>query len=106
MADPTRLLVNEVGNGSGWLGLVTRWAGTRDALGSRAMVRTEAGQEVWRRVATDGSFASSGDPRVLWGLGSAERVEALEVRWLDGSRSRYRNVDAGAYLVVPGPGGD
>jgi hypothetical protein len=107
VADPTRLLVNEVGQEASWLGLVTRLGsarayGMRDALGSRGMMRTVTGTQVWRRIATDGSFASANDPRVLWGAGGDE-PSAVEIRWLGGLRTRLEDVPSNVYLVVPSP---
>ena len=37
-----------------------------------------------RRAATDGSYASASDPRVLVGLGDAPEVTEVRVTWPDG----------------------
>ena len=44
-------------------------------IGPRNLVRTRDG---------GGSYLSASDPRVHFGLGGAERVDALEVRWPSG----------------------
>jgi len=102
-AGPARLLVNEVGHQRNWLGLTTSAVGTRDALGSRAMAETTTGTQVWRRISTDGSFASSADPRVLFGLDRTASPCALEVRWANGATSRFLGVPPDHYLAVVQP---
>jgi hypothetical protein len=71
------LLVRAVESGSG-----------RDSYGARVTVRTEDRRWVgW--VNPGQSYLCSHDPRVHFGLGSAERVKEVEVLWPDGSRERF-----------------
>jgi hypothetical protein len=86
---PLRLLINEGGNRNPWLGL--RLVGTpagaraeRDMTGARVEVRRKGVPSLWRRAATDGSYASASDPRVLVGLGDASEVTGVRVVWPDG----------------------
>jgi hypothetical protein len=86
---PLRLLVNESGNRNPWLGLrlIGKPPGAkaeRDMLGARVEVRRKNAPSLWRRVATDGSYASANDPRVLVGLGDASEVTGVRVLWPDG----------------------
>ena len=63
---PARLLLNEVGNRSHWLGLKLLGSGAqRDMLGARVAV-TARGETRWRHVRTDGSYASAHDPACWW----------------------------------------
>ena len=65
----------------------------RDGVG--AVVAVEAGGRV--RVAArfgGGSFQSSGDPRLHFGLGACDRVESVEVRWPSGKVDCLRNLRA------------
>ncbi len=56
----------------------------RDALG--AEVRVKAGGRRWvRQISADGSYLCSSDMRAHFGLGTADRVEAIEILWPDGS---------------------
>jgi hypothetical protein len=83
---PARLLINQVGSRQPWLGLRLMDA-KRDLLGARVAVIRKGGPALWRRAATDGSYASASDPRVLVGLGDAAKAaEVTEVRviWPDG----------------------
>lgn len=102
-AGPARLLVNEHPGDGDWVGLATRTLGTRDALGSRVMALSAAGVPVWRRVSTDGSFASSGDPRALLGLGTGALETTVEIWWSGGGASRFLEVPTGRYLTVVHP---
>jgi enediyne biosynthesis protein E4 len=75
---PVRLLINETARNP-WLGL--RLAGRP---GARVEVTRKGASSLWRRSATDGSYASANDPRVLVGLGNASEVTGVKVVWPDG----------------------
>jgi hypothetical protein len=86
---PVRLLINETGSRNPWLGLrlVGRPAGAkaeRDLLGARVEILRKGAPSLWRRSATDGSYESANDPRVLVGLGSSSEVTGVRVLWPDG----------------------
>ena len=86
---PARLLLNLVGQDSGWIGLRLVTAdGDRDAIGSLVRVVLDDGRTITRRVRTAMSYASSSDPRVLIGLGSAE-VEDVQISWLGGADESF-----------------
>ncbi len=102
-AGPARLLINHVGQESAWLGLrllAGDRLGNRDALGSRSAVSGTEGRNLWRWSRTDGSYASSGDPRVLFGLGPAPQVDRLDVTWPDSTSARWLQVPTNTYLVI------
>lgn len=86
-AGPARLLLNNVGSKSRWLGLRLIDPSGRDALGARVEVVRDGAPSLWRRAAPDGSFAAAGDPRALVGLGEKgdAAVKAVHVLWPDGS---------------------
>ncbi len=89
-AGPARILLNQVGQEQPWVGLrLLDAAGKKDALGARAMLTLKGGRRLWRRVRTDGSFAASNDPRILFGLGSSEGIEALQIDWPDGKTETF-----------------
>jgi hypothetical protein len=54
-----------------------------DAIGAR-VVATIGQRQLVRTVDGGGSYMSSHDRRVHFGLGQAERVDRLEVRWPSG----------------------
>lgn len=95
---PARVLRNVVGQDQAWIGLDLRDAtGTHHALG--AAVRTVIGERVLlRHSRTDGSYASSRDPRVLLGLGDYTGPELkLEVIWPDGFRQHLGGLERDQY---------
>ncbi len=101
-----RLLTNQAGSDKHWLGLrlVGRPSG-RDMLGARVEVVLSEGRTLWRRVRSDGSYASANDPRVLAGLGYADRVEAVRVYWPGGQAEEWKEVPVNAYSVLVQGGG-
>ncbi len=77
--------------------------GDRDAIGARAtvVVGDRIRQLMQKRLS--GSFISVNDPRLFWGVGKADRVDRLTVRWLDGSTQEFRDVAANRfYRLVQG----
>ena len=78
-----RLLRNDGGNRGNWLLVSLVGEGLRDALGTRVEVEAE-GRILVRERQSGGSYLSSHDPRLHFGLGAAETV-SVTVRWPDGS---------------------
>ena len=73
--------------------------GGRDAYGAEVTVR--AGGRHWLRLVNPGySYLCSNDPRAHFGLGQAERVDAIEVVWPDGSEENFAESAADQALVV------
>ena len=98
---PARLLLNQVGNKNHWLGLrVIDRKGGRDMLGARIEIVVTKANVLWRRVRTDGSYLSANDPRVLVGLGSSTRVDAVRVHWLDGTISEWKEPPVDRYTTL------
>lgn len=88
-AGPARLLVNNVGSRSHWVGL-RLVSGRRDALGARAGLVRADGTTLWRRARADGSYASANDPRVLVGLGQSGVAPArVRVQWPGGQTEEF-----------------
>ena len=59
-----------------------------DAIGAR-VVATVGGRPRPLTVYAGEGYLCQGSPRLVFGLGPAERVDALEVRWPDGTRSSH-----------------
>ena len=90
---PARLLINEVGHHRHWVGLrLVGGVGPRDMLGARVGVVLDEGPTLWRRVHTDGSYASASDSRVLVGLGSSESIVGVTVVWPSGNVEEWTDV--------------
>jgi hypothetical protein len=105
-----RLLLNNLGQSAGWLGLRLLDRTGRDALGARVALHLGDGSVLWRSARSDGSYASANDPRVLFGLGARGTVREIRVRWPDGHtevwtglpRDRYTTIRYGQGRAVEG----
>jgi hypothetical protein len=94
------LLRNEGGNRNRWLAVrVVGTKSNRDGIGAR-VVATVGGTRRQRWVRGGSSYASSGELKALFGLGSAERVDTLTVHWPSGRVQTLTNVPANQVLTV------
>lgn len=97
---PARLFLNEVGNRNKWIGLRLVGKSGRDMLGAKVEIVVAKDRVLRRRVRTDGSYLAGNDPRVLVGLGAADRVQAVRVCWPDGTREEFKDVVVGKYNTL------
>ena len=98
---PARLLLNEVGNRNHWLGLrLVGGVPPRDMLGARVGIFRHAHRPLWRRVGSDGSYASASDPRVLVGLGRTSTVQRVEVIWPSGRVEEWTDMAADRWFTL------
>jgi hypothetical protein len=100
------LLRNVVKNGNHWveLYLVGAAGSPRDAVGATVYVIAN-GFRQRADVVSGGSFASTSDPRLHFGLGTATRIDRVEVHWPNGPVEQIHlpGIDA-IYTVVEGSG--
>ncbi len=68
-----------------------------DAIGAR-VVATVGGRRLLRTVDGGGGYLSSNDRRIHFGLGPADRVEKLEVRWPSGRVESWSDVPSGGVI--------
>lgn len=97
---PPMLLENRGGNRNNWLSI--RLVGTesnRNAIGAR-VTATGDGFRMVRQVTGGGSYASASDYRVHLGLGRADRVARLEIRWPNGREATLHDLEAGRHRVI------
>jgi hypothetical protein len=105
---PLWLLVNEIGNRNHWLGLRLIGLGPpeggphnfRDLLGARVEIVRQDGTSLWRRVRSDGSYASANDPRVLVGLGDAAAPVRVRVHWPNGATEEWSDVAVDRWVTL------
>jgi hypothetical protein len=80
--------------GGHWLTIALQGtASNRDGVGARVVIEAGGLRQVSQRFG-GGSYQSAHDPRVHFGLGSAVRVEQVEVRWPSGRVDRFRDLPA------------
>ena len=75
-------------DGTHWLGVELVGRDHADVVGAK--VRLEAGGRTqWRFAKGGGSFASSGDRRLLFGLAKADSVGRVMVTWPNGQEQTW-----------------
>jgi len=97
---PIHLLKNETETKAHWISL--RLQGTksnRDGIGAMVKLTTRSGAQ-WNMVTTAGSYESSSDRRVHFGLGQSERADEIEIRWPSGNVQTLKNVQGDRVLDV------
>jgi hypothetical protein len=91
---PARLLLNRASGRGRALTLRVLERSGADALGAELVI--DVGPRRLRRdVAAAFGYLSSHDPRVHLGLGAAEQIDGVLVRWVDGTAERFGPLDAG-----------
>ena len=86
------LLVNQLKSANHWIAIHTVGAkSNRDGIGAR--IRVKAGSRILvDEVRSGSSYISNSDMRVHFGLGKADKVEWVEIRWPSGLTERFSNV--------------
>ena len=103
-AGRTRLLINDTPQKGYWMGLrLVGTPGRRDMLGARIEVQRPAAPTLWRRVRSDGSYASANDPRVLVGLGRDPAPPRVRVHWPDGQVQDLAQIPIDRWTTVEQP---
>jgi hypothetical protein len=98
--DAPVLLRNEGGNRNNWVGLnLVATRSNPSAVG--AMITWEAGGVKYKRLKTaGGSYLSSHDPREILGVGSATKIDSIEIKWPSGKVDKLTNPPLKKYLKV------
>jgi len=95
-----RVLRNENRTGHSWLVLdLVGIGGRRDTFNSRVLVEA-AGRTFLREVRSAEGFLGSNDPRLFLGLGTAERVDRVEIHWVDGALQVLENLPVNRVLRI------
>jgi hypothetical protein len=96
------LFRNDGGNRQRRLSLRLRGTkSNRDAIGARVTV-TAGGVSQTAEVRGGGSYLSTHDPRLHFGLGKAKKVDRIEVRWPSGLVQEFQGLAAEDWLLAEG----
>ena len=88
------LLQNAVGNQNNWIQVqVVGQKSNRSGIGARIKVVTGTHVQ-YREVQSGGSYLSFHDLRAHFGVGKAEQIDLIEIRWTNG------HIDTGTHLPV------
>jgi hypothetical protein len=100
---PAWVLLNETNTANHWIGLnLVGVKSNRDGIGAQVRISTSVGDQ-FATVSTSGSYQSSSDKRVHFGLGSAEVVREIEIRWPSGLWQKLKDVKADQIMTVTEP---
>ena len=97
---PARLLRNDVLHTNHWLMVrAVDSSLNRDAVGAVLMLET-GGRKITRLLSPAGSYESSSDFRVLFGLGSNGSFSAIRVLWPDGTAESFAGGSADRSITL------
>ena len=97
------ILRNATDTHNHWLALdLIGHKSNRDAIGTTVQIMTKQGTQM-ATVTTSGSYLSSSDKRVHFGIGSETSVSELEIRWPSGIVQKLENVRADQVLRIDEP---
>jgi enediyne biosynthesis protein E4 len=97
---PVYVLHNETPAQNHWLTLkLVGHKSNRDAIGAEVRLVT-ANSLQFATVSTAGSYLSSSDKRIHFGLGAESVAQAIEIRWPSGIRQTLKNVRCDQVLQV------
>ena len=95
------LLRNTSGSAHHWLSVeLTGSRSNRDGVGTRLRIVGSDGQQHHSMVSPAGSYLSSNDKRVHFGLGASDAIKTLEIRWPSGVVQLIENVKADQVLKL------
>ena len=94
------LLRNEGGNDNHWLHLkLIGSTSNRDAIGARVKLTSNQQNQI-REVISGSSYLSQSSLDLEFGLGQAEKVDLVEIRWPSGITQTLRDLAVNQHLVI------
>jgi hypothetical protein len=100
---PAWVLLNETPSSNHWITLrLVGVKSNRDAIGAEVKIST-AGGDQFATVTTSGSYESSSDKRVHFGLGPDDSAREIDIHWPSGIRQEIKNVKADQILSITEP---
>jgi len=94
------ILRNDGGNRNNWVSIKLQGKGlNRDAIGAKVKVVSDDLVQ-WGEVQAGGSYLSSSDLRLHFGLGKRTAIDLIEVHWPDGSVETVRKVAPNHFVVI------
>jgi len=100
---PAYVLHNETSTQNHWLTLkLIGHKSNHDAIGAEVTIMTPNGQQ-FATVTTTGSYLSSSDKRLHFGLGGNTTVKSIDIRWPSGIRQALTNVQGDRFVEIEEP---
>jgi hypothetical protein len=96
-------LRNNKGNQNNWILLnLQGQTSNRDGIGARIRITAAGTSQVTQKRSTTG-YLSQNDPRIHFGLGKAEAVDSIEIKWPSGKTQVLGNIKANQILTIKEP---
>ncbi len=94
------LMRNDGGNRNRWVAIKARGRQSNYfGVGAKVSVETAGGKQV-KEIGAAGSYLSSSDLRLYFGLGGAQKVKRLEIVWPSGRKQTLTDVAADQTLLL------
>ncbi len=104
IGSPAELLYNTANTGNHWILIQTVGVkSNRDGIGTRIKVTSQSGLIQFNHATTAGSYASSSDKRVHFGVGRDTLIKEIELQWPSGTVQKLHNVKVDQILKVTEP---
>ena len=101
---PARVLFNDGGNRNRWIGFSLRGVkSNRDGFGAVVTVATKTGRRQRRMANPAGSYLSSHDPRLFFGLGLDGELAEVTIAWPSGIIQRLESLKPGRVHEIVEP---
>ncbi len=98
--EPPILMRNDGGNKNHWITIKARGKESNSfGLGAKVRVETRKGTQL-KEINNVGSYLSSSDIRLYFGLGRESNVKRIEIVWPSGKKQILRDVPADQFLVL------
>ena len=95
------VILRNDGTHNHWLGIsLVGSKSNRSGLGAKIILTDGNGRQQVAEVTSAGSYLSSNDPRVIFGLGTAASVKSVEIRWPGGRAQKILKPSIDRYLTV------
>ena len=100
---PARVLLNQTQTSNRWITLkLVGVKSNRDAIGAQVRISTANGEQ-FATVTTASSYQSSSDKRLHFGLGAADSIGEIEIRWPSGIRQVLNNQKSDQIVTIVEP---
>lgn len=100
---PSWVLLNQTETANHWITLnLVGTKSNRDGIGAQVKISTANGDQ-FGTVTTTSSYQSSSDKRVHFGLGTADSIRQIEIRWPSGIRQIIKDANADQVVKITEP---
>jgi len=98
---PAYYLRNEGGNRNHWIGMILLGVrSNRQGIGAKIQLTTADGKTQYSTVSTAGSYLSSNDSRLFFGVGGEQSIKEIRIGWPSGTEQVISNPKPDQFLKV------